>query len=371
MSIDSRQSRRNLMTLRSILALSALIFLCAGELLSDETDEAGISIERLEPWSTVFAETKIKIPCRLRSTSQFVGRLVWGLSTNENITLSRGELAVTQQENDESDAGFELTFPDVKPGLILPTKLAIHLVADGNKQPVASVESPIWIYPPDPFYDRTEWLKGLQLSVFDPAGKTVELFNTLELSFAEITNISNLEILESGVLIIGEGVSFREERALPAAMLELAARGIPVICLAPDEGDLLIPSPNPAEKISPSSVLLQNAEAIRRLDKRLDAVQWMTETVRPANTISLDRQGSQLLGEVVSAPDGWSWIEIHFANQNKNRETNPRCVVCCFPIIERWDDGPTPRYLLVRLLEYVAPSESSHVASERKGQVSK
>ena len=209
------------------------------------------------------------------------------------------------------------------------------------------------------------------MSVFDPAGKTAELFNTLELPFTELANISTLERLESGVLIIGEGVSFREERALSTAMLELTARGVPVICLAPGEGDLLIPSPDPAAKISPSSVLLQNAEAIRRLDKRLDAVQWMANAAAPANTIALNRQGSQLLGEVASAPDGWSWIEIQFANQNKIRETNPRCVVCCFPLIERWDDGPTPRYLLVRLLECVAPSESSHVASERKGQVSK
>ena len=150
MSIDSRQSRRWLLTLQWILTLGATLA-SAGELFADETDEAGVSIERLEPWSTVFAETKIKIPCRLHSMSGFAGRLVWGLSTNENITLSRGELAVTQQENDESDVAFELTVPDVKPGLILPTKLAIHLVADGNKQPIASLECPIWIYPPDPF----------------------------------------------------------------------------------------------------------------------------------------------------------------------------------------------------------------------------
>ena len=47
----------------------------------------------------------------------------------------------------------------------------------------------------------------------------------------------------------------------------------------------------------------------------------------------------------VSEDGDWPWLTIEYP------ETNGRFIFCGFRLIKHWDDGPTPRFLLSRILE--------------------
>jgi RNA polymerase sigma-70 factor, ECF subfamily len=56
----------------------------------------------------------------------------------------------------------------------------------------------------------------------------------------------------------------------------------------------------------------------------------------------------QVAAEVHSDGDVWPWYEIRYPGRRA------ACVVCGFGIIAHWDAGPTPRFLLARIMEYLA-----------------
>ncbi|MBU4210993.1 MAG: hypothetical protein KKD33_00255, partial [Verrucomicrobia bacterium] len=58
--------------------------------------------------------------------------------------------------------------PAVKEGVVLPAVLGVSMMEAGAEQSVAAVEKKMWIYPEIPFVDRKEWLKKLDIRLFDP-----------------------------------------------------------------------------------------------------------------------------------------------------------------------------------------------------------
>jgi len=316
--------------------------LLRGTLLQAESTN---SISVREPWSNIFGGKESTFHVSVTGPNAFSGRLVWQLA-DEGRTLVRGEAEITVRPTAPDAVVLRISVPDVKPGVILQTRLSL-LVLDGSRE-MGRLEKTLWVFPEDALTDRSEWLKALRLGLFDPVGKTAKLFDGLGIPYSGIRAVDAMSVVKDGVVIIGEGVSFNDYRGLAAGMLKVAASGVSVICLAPTAGEIELPSSVSRDLPRPTTMEFQREIIIRKLDKRLDPEGWAPDGQSMACGLAFRGERGPVIAEVGSAADGWPWIELGYA------KNNAKFVVCGFGIVGKWADSPTPRYLLVKMLETVS-----------------
>jgi hypothetical protein len=221
----------------------------------------------------------------------------------------------------------------------------------------------LWIFPEDPFVNRSHWLKGLRICLFDPPGDTRQILDKMDVPFSRTANVDSLDTLNCGLLIIGEGTSLKEYRGLPEMMVKAAASGIPVLCLAPSDGDIVLPGSFAAgtQLPLPERLALRRNDVICELDKRLDALSWRANARPLSSSLLIKSERNRVVGEVVQSPDGWPWLEAGFPAEHG------RLIICGFGIIRHWDAGPTPRFLFARILEHLThtPSNPKSIGEQR------
>jgi hypothetical protein len=184
-------------------------------------------------------------------------------------------------------------------------------------------------------------------------GKTSALFDRLGIPYASIRTADSLADVKEGVVMVGEGISFKEYRGLAGSMLKAAAGGVSVICLAPAAGEFAVPSANDGNLPVPETMEFLRAGVIRKLDKRLDAAGWAPDGRVMGSGLALKGERGPVLMEVGNNINDWPWVELGYARNHA------RCVVCGFGIVEKWADSPTPRNLLVKILELVSAKKGS------------
>lgn len=299
-----------------------------------------------ETWHTQFGGTQTVFHAEIAASNAFRGQLQWSL-TLANRAVARGAAAVVLESGGATSGDIPLTMPDIKEGLVSPVTLTVDLVADGSQTPAAHLERALWIFAADPFTDRQAWLKTLDIRLFDPERHTAEIFEQMRIPFTPLHTADAIAELRAGLLVVGEGASFQDYRALGALLVEAAARGLPVLCLAPSGGAFALPGANPTETPNPRALILKRAAVIRELDKRLDAQTWRDDFPATRRTLTLKPQQERILAECGDSTDGWPWLEAPF------EKAPGRLIVCGFDLIARWESGPTPRYLLARIFEHL------------------
>ncbi len=343
---------------RSKAAASAILALCgslAGPAIASAEDRT--VIESHEEWSGVFGGTKAAFRLRVKPEVPFHGRVDWTFSIGRG-TVGRGTAEVDARPGEPGVVDVALEVPPVREGLIVQAKLAAVASSGGRPVPGAALEKVVWVFPRDPFAGRTRWLKDLKITLFDPGGETAEAFEGLGIPFEATRNVDALAEPAEGMLVIGEGASFDEERGLGVAMHAAAARGRPVLCLAPAGGRLSIPGAGDADISAPRALSFRRQEIIAELDKRLDARAWPRDGKVVASTLALRAEGETLAGEVGSDPRGWPWVEILYP------ERRGRLVVCGFGVVAHWEEGPAPRFLLARIFERMAEMTADRPADD-------
>jgi hypothetical protein len=310
-------------------------------------------LTRESAWKTVFAEEEVKIELKSAVDPPVKGRLLWSLSSSEGLSLFKGEIPADGTELFES----RLKFPSVKPGVVFSTLLTARLYREGEREPAASYEAPIHVYPRDPFHERRETLKNLSIKLYDPAGNTAKVLTAVEFPYEQITNVAAISEVNDGLLLIGEGVSFRDDRSLAELLVQAATRGTPVLCLTPSAGEFELPEPG--DKSAVVGLSLQKNGFIRHLDKRFDDLQWLSHPVMARHSLKAGGRGTNITMEVAAGNDGWPWLEMQFAKKPGDTKvaTEPtKMIVMSLPVIEHWEAGPTPRFLFSKLVDYVTPT---------------
>jgi hypothetical protein len=320
--------------------------------------EPRVSIEPAEKWSDVFADHEVKFHHAIRAAAPLEGRLHWSLSVQVR-TVAQGELPLKTDGRQPVELTVPLKTPTVKQGVIVQSQLTLAAYADGEQKPVASHSRPLWIFPRDPFAYRRQWLKELRITLLDPEGKTADVLGQAGIPYKLTRNTAALDGLTEGLLVVGEGVAWRDYRALGEAMGKAAARGVPVLCLAPGEGTMALPGSEGADLPAPSGISLRREEIITQLDKRLDAVAWPPEGQIAASRLSLKSDRQQVVIEATRDEHGWPWLEVSYPT------AKGRLILCGFGIIRQWEAGPAPRYLLAELLR-LAATEKTHSALDQE-----
>lgn len=340
-----------------ILSIGALIvFVLIGALSPCVgADEEALTIEARSKWSNVFGGKEATWQYQVKASQAFKGRAIWKL-TSAGRTLSRGEAGLAAGPDRPASVKVALSLPPVRNGIILEAKLILSLFADKQEKAAASHEKTVWIFPEDPFYLHSKWLKELKIHLLDPEKKTLKILEKAKVPFDEVGNVESLAELKEGMLLVGEGVSFKDYPALPELLIRIAARGLPVLCLAPAQGTLPVPGMEKSRGSLPGSLSWRRGDVITEMDKRLDTLSWSGGEVI-ASTISLTAEDGVVQGAIAPA-GGWPWMEANYP------ETHGRLVICGFGIISQWDAGPTPRFLFERLLERISEKPAKQSSTE-------
>lgn len=336
--------------------------------------EPAVSLQPCEAWSTFFADEEVSLSYHVEARSDFTGAAGWLLSVNSR-TVVRGESPLRVKAGQPATLPITFHTPPVKEGVIVGADLSVSMYDQAAAEPT-TFNRPIWIFPRNPWSDRADWLKRLDIALYDPVGKTAEVFERSGIPHREAHNLSSLTAIREGLVVVGEGVSLTQQKALPESLFRLAARGVPVVWLAPADGWFALPGVAGSDHPWPEAVSLRSNVVITKLDKRLDALAWPPDGNVFARRLLVTSRGDRVVAEVTASGEGWPWLEIRypvpemtegdspiFADHRfatvpgKSGQSPTLIVLCGFAVIERWESGPTPRYLFARLLELASRRE--------------
>ncbi|MHB8951690.1 MAG: hypothetical protein ACYC4U_01785 [Pirellulaceae bacterium] len=295
-----------------------------------------VTLNPLETWATEFAGKRLQRSYSVEPAQHFEGKLIWSLCAEQRV-LARGERSIRATREMPETVQLAFNVDPLRGGVAIPVKLDVAVLVDGK--PAATHSTSIWLFAEDPFAGRLEWLRSLEITLFDPVGNTTDTLRTAGVAFVETRNREVVASKRDGLLLVGAGTALSDYRQFARDMLHAAERGVHVICLSPADGSIPLEM---AESEPGAELFLKDAREITRLDKRLDAFAWPPQGQLPGVRIALRGMQDRVVAEV--GHQGWPWMEIRFPRGG-------RFLFCGLPIIESWGSFPTPRYLFLRMLE--------------------
>ena len=309
--------------------IGLLLWSVAGLARADEAAQ----IRLRDPSASVFGGRPAVWRLNVDGPAAFEGTVAWNLAVSGGV-IARREARVAVRPGEPAPVDIDVDLPDVKEGVIVEGRLQMAL-RDERGEVLAELEHPFFVFGANPAAGRLEWLRGLEMSVYDPEDRTAERLEELGWPFRRISNLSALETLGTHVLLVGEGISLRSARGLMEAVVRAAERGGRVVMLAPEDGSF--PPPGSGDDAAaPESLQFHDSTYVQGLDKRLDA--------SPRRAVF--RLGGQRTGPVVSVESagGWAFMEARWPGGGV-------LLLCGCEALETWEASPAPRYLLMRMLE--------------------
>ena len=287
--------------------------------------------------TNLFGGTQARFPFTVNLPQPRGNRAAW-VVTIERRTVARGEVEVVAQAGQPGRFEVRWDVPTVKEGVIVRADLVISLAG-------ATWNSPLWVFPRNPFAGQLSVFKTRPIILFDPAETTARVLEETGVTFERQRNVDALAEQANGLIIIGEGVSFRAYRGLPGILIKAAAQGRRVLCLAPVDGLLPVPGGDDPDLPAPGRLEFRDSRIIHTLDKRLDAHSWPPDGQVVASALALKAERGRVVAEVTPGPAGWPWLEVDFP------ASGGKLVVCGFAIVSHWDAAPAPRHLFARILD--------------------
>jgi len=201
---------------RNIAAVGALFALSAAASAAE-----AVGLRSLQGWSAVFGDCEATFTYRIEAPDGFSGVAGWSLAVDRR-TLARGETAVHAPAGQQAELTVPLRIPPVREGVVLDAELTVSCFGKDAREPAVTHRKAIHIYPRNPFADRAQWLKQRSIALYDPQGKTSQVFDRVGIPHKKLGGAAALEEIDRGLVVIGEGVSLSEHPSLADALFRLA-----------------------------------------------------------------------------------------------------------------------------------------------------
>ncbi|QEG36523.1 hypothetical protein Pr1d_38370 [Bythopirellula goksoeyrii] len=277
-------------------------------------------------------------------------RITWSLMANGR-TLEQGTSeAAVLADSCVQQIVVKFPTPHLRVGIVLAAELQTTWISDNAKH---HLSRPLTIFSRDPFSSRRSSLENTRIKLFDSDGKTAELFERYDIPHTRLLNLSAIELVTEGLVLVGEGVSFRKQRRLSETLLRAAQRGVSVLCLAPSDGNFPL---NAQQSGQPSRLILDRGEVVRRYDKHFDSL----PTICP---LSLVPQRKEVVIGFAQGNSQWSWLNMEFPSESPNASST-KLIVCGLGMVTHWEESPVPRYLFVHLLDELSPAQLTEESQE-------
>lgn len=266
-------------------------------------------------------------------------------------TISRRDLGVDAPAGQPVVVPIELELPTLATGVVQTATCEVRLTLPG--QDVVTITQALHLFPPDPWAGRVEEVRGARLHVFDPSGELLDRLTQAGLPFVRVPSVAALANTTNGTVLVAEGLSLAEYRALPDAMSAAAAAGARVLCLAPADGLSALPGASADDAPRPS-LHLAGTEVLPGQDKRLDTRLWAGQSSVSASWHPAPER-RRIEGEWRPGEGGWSWVEARWPGGGS-------LTYCGFAVMRSWESSPAPRYFLAAWLRppAVTPASVSH-----------
>ncbi len=329
------------------LEMLAMLALCLSQRVCFGQERMPHLLSPVDTKSCVFAGQEASfayVPTDMREGNW---QVEWSLIT-EHRTLRRGTSnAMTAPDMDVPRYLTKIPMPPLRDGVVLTVQLQMQWSAEGRAYQHAR---PLHIFSRNPFSTRQAFLENAQIKLFDTNGETAKRLDEHEIPHSRLLNLSAIDLVTEGIILVGEGVSFCEQPKLPKALLLAAHRGVRIICLAPTEGEFPLTAlilEDGGQIVRPGRLSVDRADVVQRYDKRFDLLaRSYSLSLESFNKFVIDTDPSP------DRPPGttWSWLELGFPAE---KSSNPpgKLIVCCLSLVSQWDASPVPRYLFLRLLE--------------------
>lgn len=190
-----------------------------------------------EGWGNLEAGTNAGFHVVIQSTAATRGNLQWSVTVGPQPVVRR-EIEVTVEAGRPAVVPIQFTVPPLKDDVAVRAALTVSFQpqdADPDKA-VSAIVKTLWFFAANPFAGHAASLKDKKIVLFDPDGKTQELFEQVGIPFTLIPRLDAASNIKEGLLIIGEGLSLRDFRTLTDVCLVTADRGVSVLCMALREG---------------------------------------------------------------------------------------------------------------------------------------
>lgn len=248
------------------------------------------------------------------------GNLSW------NIYYSGAPIASGEQEISESRANIKFTFPETKPCVIAKAEFNCSI---GNEK----LQKNLFFYPPNPFTEKKKFLEGLNIEVWHTeADKGImELFKSLEIPFAEISNFSE----SKGKVLIITGIDFSNFPGLADNLLKLSSEGAKIIIINPVSGRF------PLKTAELMEILLAKNGQLKKFDKNFDDENWNGNSPSAGSLKLASCDGAPVL-EISPEQKDFTYSCLQIGEGS--------LIICAWDIIRLSKVSPTPLYLLDKLI---------------------